>query len=60
MRPLACYTADLAIIKLQTMKRFLQETKTRFKNKLKHPNCTFFEYIRKNCGGGQVKCYSTE
>ena len=31
---------------------FLQETKTRFKNKLKHPNYTFFEYIRKNCGGG--------
>ena len=31
---------------------FLQETKTRFKNKLKHPNYTFFEYIRKNSGGG--------
>ena len=31
---------------------FLQETKTRFKNKLKYPNYTFFEYIRKNSGGG--------
>ena len=31
---------------------FLQETKTRFKNRLKHPNYSFFEYIRKNCGGG--------
>ena len=31
---------------------FLQETKTRFKNKLKHPNYTFFEYIRKHSGGG--------
>ena len=30
---------------------FLQETKTRFKNKLKHPNYTFFEYIRRNSGG---------
>ena len=30
---------------------FLQETKTRFKNKLKYPNYTFFEYIRKNSGG---------
>ena len=31
---------------------FLQETKTRFKNKLRHPNYTFFEYIRKHGGGG--------
>ena len=31
---------------------FLQETKTRFKNKIKYPNYTFFEYIRKNTGGG--------
>ena len=31
---------------------FLQETKTRFKNKLKHPEYSFFEYIRKNGGGG--------
>ena len=31
---------------------FLQETKTRFKNKLKYPNYTFFEYIRKNNFGG--------
>ena len=31
---------------------FLQETKTRFKNKLKHPNYTFFEHIRKSGGGG--------
>ena len=31
---------------------FLQETKTRFKNKLKYPNYTFFEHIRKTCGGG--------
>ena len=31
---------------------FLQETKTRYKNKLKHSNYTFFEYIRKNGGGG--------
>ena len=31
---------------------FLQETKTRFKNKLKYPDYTFFEHIRKNSGGG--------
>ena len=31
---------------------FLQETKTRFKNKLKYANYTFFEQIRTNCGGG--------
>ena len=31
---------------------FLQETKTRFKNKLKHPDYSFFEYIRTNGGGG--------
>ena len=31
---------------------FLQETKTRFRNKIKYPNYTFFEYIRKNSGGG--------
>jgi hypothetical protein len=30
---------------------FLQETKTRYKNKLKHPNYTFSEYIRKHSGG---------
>ena len=31
---------------------FLQETKTKFRNKLKHPDYTFFEYIRKDAGGG--------
>ena len=31
---------------------FLQETKTRYKNKLKHSNYTFFEFIRKNGNGG--------
>jgi hypothetical protein len=31
---------------------FLQETKTRYKNKLKYPSYTFFVYIQKNSGGG--------
>ena len=31
---------------------FVQETKLRIKNKIKHPNYVTFEYIRKDCGGG--------
>ena len=31
---------------------FVQESKLRIRNKMKHPNYTTFEYIRKNCGGG--------
>ena len=31
---------------------FIQESKLRKKNKIKHPNYVTFEYIRENCGGG--------
>ena len=31
---------------------FVQESKLRIKNKIKHPNYVNFEYIRKDCGGG--------
>ena len=31
---------------------FVQESKLRIRNKMKHPKYITFEYIRKNCGGG--------
>ena len=31
---------------------FIQESKLRRKNKIKHPNYVMFEYVRQNCGGG--------
>ena len=31
---------------------FIQESKLRIRNKIKHPKYITFEYIRKNCGGG--------